>query len=145
MLREFVDDDVRLAVEFGTDPYIPLIGSLPAHPTADQALEWVRRQRGRLAEGSGYSLAIAESANGRAVGAIGLWLRDLPAGRGSVGYAVAPASRGRGIASRALSALTAFAWTIPAVHRVELYVEPWNTSSIRVARTAGYEQEGPVA
>ena len=89
MLREFVDDDVRLAVEFGTDPYIPLIGSLPAYPTADQALEWVRPQRGRLAEGSGYSLAIAESANGRAVGAIGLWLRDLPAGRGSVGYAVA--------------------------------------------------------
>lgn len=107
MLREFVDDDVRLAVEFGTDPYIPLIGSLPAYPTADQALEWVRPQRGRLAEGSGYSLAIAESANGRAVGAIGLWLRDLP-----------------------------------AVHRVELYVEPWNTSSIRVARAAGYEQEG---
>ena len=41
-----------------------------------------------------------------------------------------------------MSALTAFAWTIPAVHRVELYVEPWNTSSIRVARAAGYEQEG---
>jgi ribosomal-protein-alanine N-acetyltransferase len=142
VLRAFTDEDAHLAVELGEDSYVPLIGSLPAHPTARQALEWIHRQRGRLAEGTGFSFAIADAASGTAVGGIGLWLRDLPAGRATAGYAVSPAHRGRGIATSALRALTAFAWTIPGLHRVELYIEPWNTGSIRVAEAAGYRREG---
>jgi ribosomal-protein-alanine N-acetyltransferase len=34
VLRAFTHADAHLAVELGDDPYIPLIGSLPAHPTA---------------------------------------------------------------------------------------------------------------
>ncbi len=51
VLREFTDEDVHLAVELGDDPYIPLIGTLPALPPAQQALEWINRQRGRVPEG----------------------------------------------------------------------------------------------
>ena len=72
LLREFTEDDVHLAIECGADPYIPLVGTLPAFPTHDQAL----------------------------------------------------------------------AWTIPALHRVELYIEPWNTGSVRTAEKAGYQREG---
>jgi [ribosomal protein S5]-alanine N-acetyltransferase len=39
-------------------------------------------------------------------------------------------------------ALTAFAWTIPALHRIELYIEPWNTGSVGTAERAGFEREG---
>jgi RimJ/RimL family protein N-acetyltransferase len=142
VLRAFTDQDAHLAVELGDDPYIPLIGSLPAHPTAQQALEWIQRQRGQLAEGERFSFAIADAGSGNAVGAIGLGLRDLSAGRATAGYAVSPAHRGRGIATSALKALTRFAWTIPALYRVELYIEPWNRSSIHVAEAAGYQREG---
>jgi ribosomal-protein-alanine N-acetyltransferase len=55
---------------------------------------------------------------------------------------VSPAHRGRGIATSALKALTRFAWTIPALYRIELYIEPWNRSSIHVAEAAGYQREG---
>lgn len=106
VLRQFADDDVHLAVEMGEDPHIPLIGGLPAHSTAEQAVGWIHRHRGRHAEGA------------------------------------APANRGRGIATSALTALTTFAWTIPALHRIELDIEPWNTSSIRVAQACGYQREG---
>ncbi len=142
VLREFADEDAHLAIELAADPYIPLIGSLPAVPTAQQALEWVRRQRGRLAEGTGLSFAIAEAGSGHAVGTIGLWLKNLSAGRATAGYAVAAAHRGHGIATSALKALTTFAWTIPSLHRVELYIEPWNTSSIHVGEACGYQREG---
>ena len=142
VLREFTDEDAHLAVELGDDPYIPLIGSLPALPTAQQALEWIQRQRGRLAEGIGLSFAIADAESGNAVGAIGLWLQNLPAGRATVGYSVSAAHRGRGIATSALKALTTFAWTIPDLYRVELHIEPWNTSSIHVAEASGYQREG---
>jgi [ribosomal protein S5]-alanine N-acetyltransferase len=142
VLREFTTEDAHLAVELGEDPYIPLIGSLPAHPTARQALEWFHRQRGRLAEGIGLSFAIADAESDIAVGAIGLWLQHLSAGRATAGYAVSRAHRGRGIATSALKALTRFAWTIPALYRVELYIEPWNHSSIHVAEAAGFQREG---
>ena len=142
VLRAFTDKDAYLAVELGEDPYIPLIGSLPAHPTAEQALEWIHRQRGQLAERQRYSFAITDAESDNAVGAIGLGLRDLSAGRATAGYTVSPLHRGRGIATSALKALTAFAWTIPGLYRVELYIEPWNTNSIQVAEAAGYQREG---
>lgn len=142
LLRAFTDEDAHLAVELGSDTYIPLIGSLLPHPTAQQALEWIHRQRGRLAEGVGLSFAIADAESDTAVGAIGLWLRDLSTGRATAGYSVSPSHRGRGVATSALEAVTTFAWTIPALYRVELYIEPWNTSSTHVAEASGYQREG---
>jgi RimJ/RimL family protein N-acetyltransferase len=133
VLRAYADTDSHLAAELGAHPYIPLIGSLPAHPTDQEALAWIRRQPGRLAEGVGLSFVIADAESDSAVGTIGLWLRSLSAGRATAGYSVSPAHRGRGIASSALRALTAFGWTIPALHRIELHIEPWNTGSIHVA------------
>jgi ribosomal-protein-alanine N-acetyltransferase len=142
VLREFTDADTHLAVELGDDPYVPLIGSLPALPTAQQALEWIERQRGRLAEGIGLSFAIADAETNTAVGGIALWLQNLPAGRATAGYSVSAKHRGRGAASSALMALTTFAWTIHTLYRVELYIEPWNTGSVRVAEASGYQREG---
>lgn len=142
LLRRFDHADVHLAIEFGEDPYIPLIGSLPAHPSPRQALEWAQRQQGRHEEGIGFSFVVAEADSGVAVGAIGLWLQNLGAGRAGAGYSVSPRHRGRGIASHALKALTAFAWTIPRLHRVELHIEPWNLGSIGAAESAGYRREG---
>jgi [ribosomal protein S5]-alanine N-acetyltransferase len=53
-----------------------------------------------------------------------------------------PERRGRGIAGAALAALTSFAWTIRARHRIELYIEPWNAGSVKTAERAGYQREG---
>jgi ribosomal-protein-alanine N-acetyltransferase len=86
--------------------------------------------------------AIADSRTNRAVGSIGLGLKDLSAGRATIGYAVSPLHRGRGIATFALKALTTYAFTIPALHRIEIYIEPWNQSSIHVAEQCGYRREG---
>ena len=41
-----------------------------------------------------------------------------------------------------LRALTSFAWTIPELHRIELYIEPGNLGSRRTAQSAGYLVEG---
>lgn len=142
VLREFSALDVPMARELSTDPYVPLIGSLPANASQQQARDWVDRQRGRLAEGVGFSFAIVETSSDHAVGGIGLWLAALAQGRATAGYSVIPSARGRGVAAAALTALTSFAWSIPALHRIELYIEPWNTGSVRTAERAGYEREG---
>lgn len=142
VLRPFSAADVAVVRELSTDPYVPAIGTLPPSATEEQALDWIDRQHGRWTAGAGFSFAVAEAATGSAVGQVGLWLVELPQGRASAGYLIAPGARGRGLAAQALTAVTAFAWTIPALHRLQLFVEPWNAASVRTAETAGYQQEG---
>ncbi|GAB3187612.1 GNAT family N-acetyltransferase [Nesterenkonia suensis] len=141
ILREVRDSDVVMARELSTDPYVPLIGSLPAHGTVEELLAWIRRQQGRHAEGAGFAFTIAD-ADDAPVGHCGLWLRELDQGRATAGYALAPSARGRGLAADALTALTQFGWTVEGLHRIELLIEPWNTASVRTADRAGYRREG---
>ncbi|UFU04069.1 GNAT family N-acetyltransferase [Ruania suaedae] len=141
-LRAFTATDAHLVAELAADSYIPTIGSVPARVDKDGAAAWITRQLARSEQGTGYSFAVAERATDRAVGNAGLSLRALDQGRASAGYAIAPSSRGRGYATDALMALTAFAWTIEGLHRVELFIEPWNVASVRVAERSGYRQEG---
>lgn len=141
MLRPFRDSDVEMLCDLATDPYVPLIGSLPANADRAAALGFIERQHQRLTTGVGYSFCVADRAD-QAVGTAGLWVADLPQGRASVGYCVAPRFRGQGTARGALRALTEFAWTLPELFRIEAYIEPWNIGSIRTAEACGYVREG---
>jgi len=142
VLRAFDAGDVAMLRDLATDPYVPLIGSLPADASEQQALDFIERQHSRWTAGVGYSFCVADQADGRALGTAGLWLNELELGRASVGYTVAPRARRRGVAARALRALTTFGWTLPELFRIELHVEPWNLGSIRTAEAVGYVREG---
>lgn len=141
-LRRFRDGDAGMAIELSRDPYVPTVGSLPARATHGQALVWLERQRHIHVGGSGFSFAVADAETDRCVGEIGLWGWALEQGRAQAGYGVIPSARGRRIAATALLALLDFAWSIPALHRVELYIEPWNIASIRTAEYGGFHREG---
>ena len=141
-LRPFQDSDVAMVQDLATDPYVPLIGTLPYRCAEPEALAYLQRQRQRHSEGTGFSFAIADAETDRALGMIGLWLRDQASGRAQIGYAVAPSARAQGVGSAALRAVVGFAWTLPLLHRLELHIEPWNTGSAAVARNVGFGCEG---
>lgn len=141
-LRAFERRDAGMVMDLATDPYVPNIGTLVAHADHDEALAWIERQHNRLDTGAGYAFCVADADTDEALGTVGLNLGPLAAGRVSAGYSVAPRSRGRGVAGHALTAVTGFAWTLPEIHRIELYIEPWNIASVRTAESAGYEREG---
>lgn len=141
-LRAFEPRDAEMVRDLATDPYVPLTGSLIGHATAEQALAWIERQHDRLVTGTGFSFCVADVADDRALGQVGLWLTGIAHGRATAGYGVAPRERGRGLAAQALSAVTGFAWSISELHRVELYIEPWNLASVHTAEQAGYRREG---
>lgn len=133
------------------DPYTELlIGVGPGDENAD---EYVARQPRRAALDLGVSLAIARSRTNQPVGQIGLWLRaqapdgstsyrEEAHGRASIGYWIAPDERGHGYASAALEAVSRWALTLEAVSRLELFIEPTNEPSWRVAQRAGFHREG---
>lgn len=142
VLRGFRDSDLATVREAAADPVIQRVSSVPS-PYDDRAgRQYLHAQQRRLGEGFGYSFAIAEVADDRAVGSVGLWLRDLDRGRASVGYWVVPSARGRGAASGALARAARWALVDLGVPRLELYVEPWNEASIRTAERAGFVREG---
>lgn len=137
-LRSFAADDQAMVLELATDPSVATVTSLPSRATGREAADWIERQRGRLGEGAGFSFCIADRETGRALGSIGLWTgAALNDGRATAGYLLAPSARGRHLARDALLALTEFGWTVPLLQRIELYIEPWNTASVRTAEAAG--------
>lgn len=141
-LREFRDDDVGLVQSVAGDALIPLITTVPASGDASDARAYIARQHERLASGAGYSFAIADAVSCEAVGQAGVWLRNLDEGRASVGYWVAAQFRRRHYAAAALDAISRWALSLDGIHRIELYVEPWNEGSWRAAERVGYVREG---
>jgi ribosomal-protein-alanine N-acetyltransferase len=141
-LRGFDVRDAPMVEEAGADPVIPLIASLEAGCGSAGADRFVARQRRQLHEGRGYSFVIADGADDHGVGSIALWLADVDQGRASVGYWVVASARGRGAASHALRALSAWATGELGIPRLQVHVEPWNVPSVRTAEAAGYRFEG---
>jgi RimJ/RimL family protein N-acetyltransferase len=141
-LRGYEIRDIPMVVEAGADPIIPLVASVEAGCGPDEAGRFVARQRRRLHDGYGYSFVIADRADDRGAGSIGLWLADVDQGRATVGYWVVASARGRGAAGYALSSLSGWAIDQLGIPRLQLHVEPWNVPSVRTAEAAGYRCEG---
>jgi [ribosomal protein S5]-alanine N-acetyltransferase len=142
VLRAFEERDVPVVAAAARDPLIPLITTVPASGERGELLAYIERQWSRLASGQGFSFAIAASATDEAVGQIGLWTSDIAAGRATVGYWVAPGFRREGYARAALAAVTAWAFTLDEVARIQLHIDPQNEGSRRTAAACGYEREG---
>ncbi|WP_350350973.1 GNAT family protein [Microbacterium sp. A8/3-1] len=140
-LRAWRRSDVAIVVEASKDPLIPLLTSVPTNSDHPQALAFIRRQHERVRDGAGYVFAIADD-DDTAVGHIGLFFIPGASRRASAGYWIARSRRRQGFARDAVLALTSWAITLEELDRVELYVEPWNEGSWRVAESAGYEREG---
>jgi RimJ/RimL family protein N-acetyltransferase len=59
-----------------------------------------------------------------------------------VGWAIAEARQGRGIATEAVQAAVADAWERVAVPVLVAYIRPDNAASLRVAEKLGMERDG---
>jgi ribosomal-protein-alanine N-acetyltransferase len=138
-LRRWERDDLPAVREAAADALIPLITTVPAVYTEAEGVAFVERQWGRPAAGR-YPFVIARAADGRAVGNVGLDL--LNPDRAAVGYWVTPSARRSGAAGSGLRAITDWGFRELGLARLELYIEPWNTGSLRTAESAGYVREG---
>lgn len=141
VLGPFRDDDADAVVAACRDPLVQRFtrvpipyGLLDAHAFIDGAP--VRRARGESLE-----LAVRDR-DGRLLGAIGFIVDRFDPGQAEVGYWVAPAARGRGIATRALRLLSAWALREAGLVRLSLTASLENPASLRVAERAGFRREG---
>lgn len=112
---------------------------------AANATELIEGSEALRAAGRLLHFAIAETASGRPLGEIVLWVRTpemAEAEIGEIAYVVDPLQRGRGVASTAVRLLSEWAFQALDLKRLQLSIHPENTASARVAEKAGYQLEG---
>jgi RimJ/RimL family protein N-acetyltransferase len=107
----------------------------------DFARTWLARYEEGRRDGTREAFAIVDDEGGF----LGLALVpqiDRETRTAELGYVVAPAARGRGVASEALRQLSAWAVAELGIFRLELLISVDNAASKRVAEKCGYICEG---
>jgi len=117
------------------------LADLPDPYDERAALAYVHSREEEHARGAGVYWCAADDAD-RCVGWFGLMDLDRAAGSAEVGYWVHPAARGRGVATAAVTLVTAHAFEELALRRVDLRAAAPNLASIRVAEKAGFRRVG---
>jgi RimJ/RimL family protein N-acetyltransferase len=117
---------------------------IPSEPDAAFLSGWLGRYERAWddATASSAGFAVRDTATGEAVGFAGFVELDLEKQEGEIGYVVAPAARGRGVAGRAVELLTCWGFDVLGLERIELRIDPANERSSRLARRNGYRLEG---
>jgi len=138
-LRPLRTGDLDDIVTGCNDPLVQRFVPLPGPYTRDHAVAWITERVPADRAAGGIQLAIADPATDRLLGAVGI--QRVQGTSGEIGYWVAPWGRGRGAATAATRALTAWAFQ-DRFSRLELRTELENGASQRVAGNAGYTRDG---
>ena len=119
-----------------------------AMTTVGEVLEWVRCvEPGRYDATQPFSMGLFAKEDGRLVGAAGLKVRSFSLQPGAyqwldISYWIDLRAVGHGYACEAVRRLARHAIEDLGAGRVELRIDPDNTSSIEVAERAGFRYEG---
>jgi RimJ/RimL family protein N-acetyltransferase len=143
LLRPWAEHDADAIVEAHRDPVMRQWLRNRITNTAD-AHQMIRARQADAAAGIGYGFAVLQVEPGQPddlVGSVSLRGLHAAAVAGEIGYWVAAAARGRGVAPRAVEAVTTWAFGLPRkppLERLELLHSVGNLASCRVAEKTGF-------
>ena len=123
------------------DPDVKRFTRLPVPTPPGFPRTWLARYEQGRRDGTSEAFAVEDEA-GEFLGCVMAFGIEADEGKAELGYMVAPAARGRGVATEALRLLTDWGFTERGLFRLELLISIDNTASIRVAERAGYVREG---
>lgn len=120
-----------------SDPLVSRYTSVPVPYTREDAVRFIDAGRSATA----LPLAAVDPLDpGEVLGAVGLHAVSRTRRKGEIGYWTAPWARERGVATEALQLLSRWALDTLGLERLDLYAEPENEASHRVAERAGFER-----
>ena len=142
VLRAPQDDDAEAVCAACQDPeilrWLPLLPQPYTIESAREFIDWARDRN----EAGDRQLVIVDASGGELIGSIGIGI-NARMKNGLIGYWVAAPARRRGVASRALRILAEWALG-EGLGRLELYTDPDNVGSQRVAEKVGFRREGVI-
>jgi RimJ/RimL family protein N-acetyltransferase len=139
LLRPWHRDDVDALVEACSDGEIVRWTPVPPRYGVGDARAYLERCERLWRTGQGAAFAIVGAATGELLGAVDV--RRRATSRAAIGYWLGASARGRGIATRAVRLVSAWAFDAFALRRLELTTDPANAPSQRVALRVGFTRE----
>ncbi len=119
-------------------PWMPWAASEPTSLEEKAAL--LGEFRDDFRSGTDFVYGIFSREDGEVIGGCGLHTR-VGEGALEIGYWVRASRVGRGYATETVGALTAVAFTVCGVDRVEIHIDPENEASLRIPGKLGFAEE----
>jgi RimJ/RimL family protein N-acetyltransferase len=141
LLRRWQPDDLPAIDEASTDPYIPLVTTVPSPYSPEQGTAWLQRQEDQAARGLGCPQAIVARHTQTVVGMATITGIDWTHHRAAIGYWILSRHRGHGYARAAVVLLPVLARQLGII-RLQALVETSNHASQAVCRSVGFIEEG---
>jgi RimJ/RimL family protein N-acetyltransferase len=141
VLRLFTLDDAAAFAAYRSDPDVARYQSWQAPYPLALAKAFIAKLAGMVGPVAGDWVQIAVEHDDVLAGdvAVGLSKDGLIA---TIGYTLAPAQHGKGLAVEAVGAVVDRLFADVGVHRVEASVDPRNVASARLVESLGFELEG---
>ncbi|MEU1320340.1 GNAT family N-acetyltransferase [Streptomyces tibetensis] len=141
VLRPWREGDAPAVYEVFQDPFMHQWHARSADSVAEVG-DWIRTWRQAWEAEREAHWAVADAVSGALLGRVALRELRLDDGTAEVAYWTVPQARGRGVAARATTALTHWAFDESGFHRLELLHAVRNEASCRVAARTGFGLEG---
>lgn len=142
-LRPAAERDIPdILVAHDQDPRLYSDRGLKRPPTGAELGREMEAAAELRATGTSETLTILEGSSDECIGQIYLYDIDWDHARAAIGIWLAPAARGRGLASAALRLAVRWLFDEWALERIELTTLPENEGMIRAARACGFTAEG---
>lgn len=135
-LRQLVLSDAAALFAAHSDPETHHYWSAPPHASVEQTRNEIEAT---LAAAGGRVWAITED-SGEALGRIALFITRE--GVGEFGIIMRPDAQGRGLASKALALVEAYAFEQLGLHRLAADIDPENAASLSLFLRSGFQHEG---
>jgi RimJ/RimL family protein N-acetyltransferase len=124
------------------DPEIPRWTSVPSPYSTDDARDHLERSELERTAGTSMNMPVLLVESGELAGACGMGRVDWHHRSAEIGYWVAAGARRKGVGTRAVVLLSRWALRDLGLERLQLFANPDNEPSQRVALAAGFTREG---
>jgi [ribosomal protein S5]-alanine N-acetyltransferase len=141
ILREMLPSDAADVLTFRGDPIVQKYDDPPIH-TVQEALDFIEeiRQKSVAQKSQAWGVALKES--NRIIGLVGLWYWNHYHRRAEVGYGIAAAYWGQGIAQEAVKAVVRYGFEGMGLNRIYARTLVVNERSVRMLERLGFVREG---
>lgn len=141
LLRELTLADAADVFTFWGDPEVQRFNAEPAR-TVEETRQFIRSVHGAYGARTSVVWAVADRGEDTVIGEVSLhgWSRRHR--RAEVGYTLAAARWGTGLASEAVRAVCAFGFDQMRLHRIEAETIDDNDRSVRLLERLGFQREG---
>jgi ribosomal-protein-alanine N-acetyltransferase len=141
VLRPWRPEDARAVAAPYADPAIQRWHARRVD-SEDEARDLILRWQRSWPSETGAHWAVTRGEGGEVAGRVALRSMTLGEGRAECAYWTTPSARGSGVAPRALTTLSLWAFGEIGFHRLDLVHSLANAASCRVAAKAGFAAEG---